>query len=575
MVFIGVTAMTRLQNQLATIDAKSADGLDDLPVIVMTLDRHGSIVTINYTGAQQLGYTPEALVGKPITSVHAGETKLSIRGFVDACIHGNTQIHQTRSIMLHQQGARLAIFVTGRRALGPTGEKRVTVVGMLLNETAYRFHEDVKLVTRDDLTGLLNRNEMKARIDRAITHAGSNGLIHTFCCLDLHQLKVINTACGRSGGDAMLRQVAMLLTRQVRMTDDVARLGGDEFGILMRGCTLEQANTVVDSLRDEIQNFRFVRDGKKFHIHISAGLVPVIGSTPDSDWVLDTAGATCGVAKDKGFNGVHNFVEHDKDIADRYMEMQWVSRINHALDDNQFQLYIQPIVPLQPGVDGQRHFEVLIRLKDDANNTVYPGEFLSLAERYYLANRIDRWVVKEVVAWLATNRKLSADIGQFCINLSGQSVGDPDFTDLVRSEVERVGIDPKRICFEITETAVIANIETAICFINDLKQLGFFFALDDFGSGLSSFNYLKQLPVDFIKIDGVFVRDIATDAVNRSIVKSIREIGLVTQKQTVGEFVEDARAENELRELGIDYAQGYHTGRPRPLAEFSMELIDK
>jgi len=352
----------------------------------------------------------------------------------------------------------------------------------------------------------------------------------------------------------------------VRKRDTLARLGGDEFGVLMEHCSLEQARRVAEALRQATEDFRFLWEGKRFGIGVSIGLVPITEASEGVSGVLRAADSACYAAKDAGRNRIQVYHPADAELARRRGEMRWVTRIPRALEEDRFCLYFQPIAQVS-GPDGEtrRHYELLLRLKDEEGRIVRPKDFLPAAERYRLTPRIDRWVVSTALTYLADRPSALEHLFLCAINLSGHSFADKDFLGFVIRQLEQTGVPPHKLCFEITETAAIASLACASRFIKTLEDRGCWFALDDFGTGLSSFAYLKNLPVRFLKIDGAFVKGIVENAIDLAMVSSIHEIAHVMGKQTIAEFVENVTILDRLRELGVDYAQGYALGHPKPL----------
>ena len=421
--------------------------------------------------------------------------------------------------------------------------------------------------THDELTGLVNRREFENRLERVLRRAGAEHTEHAVCYLDLDQFKVINDTCGHVAGDELLRKLGVLLARQVRRRDTLARLGGDEFGVLLEHCSLRQGMRIADALRSVIDEFRFVWGGQSFSVGVSIGLVPIRGEGAIVADVLSAADAACYAAKDLGRNRIHVYNEDDVELTRRHGEMQWVSRVQRAIEEGRFVLAHQPIVPLSPTKASHMvHYELLLRMQGDDEELILPASFLGAAERYNLSSKLDRWVVQAALRLLSRNRAQLAKPFLCSINLSGLSLLDEEFLGFVVTQLSQHEIPPQRLCFEITETAAISNLSSAIRFVDELRGLGCRFALDDFGSGLSSFAYLKNLPVDFLKIDGVFVRDIVDDPIDRAMVKSINDIGHVMGKQTIAEFVESEAILEVLTEIGVDYGQGFATGKPELLA---------
>jgi diguanylate cyclase (GGDEF)-like protein len=423
--------------------------------------------------------------------------------------------------------------------------------------------------SHDALTGLINRFEFENHLKRALQSAQQSGATHAMLYIDLDQFKVVNDTCGHVAGDELLRQLATVLQKRIRGQDTLVRLGGDEFGVLLEDCAPENTTVVANSLLNIVQEFRFVWEDKSFVIGASIGVVVVDKDSKSIADIMSAADAACYSAKDAGRNRIHVFGRHDTTIIDRYGEMQWVTRINEALERDRFQLFCQQIIPVsdadgsQPGL-----IEILVRMQDENGKLVPPGAFIPAAERFNLMTSLDRWVVKTTFAWLSGNMHFTARLDKCSINLSGQSISDAQFLDYLLDLLSETAVPAEKICFEITETAAITNLSKATQFISMLKEMGCSFALDDFGSGLSSFAYLKNLPVDYLKIDGSFVKDIVDDPIDAAMVRSINEIGHVMGKQTIAEFVENEQILEMLQQIGVDYAQGYGIDKPKPLEQF-------
>ncbi|MEM7407008.1 MAG: EAL domain-containing protein [Pseudomonadota bacterium] len=423
----------------------------------------------------------------------------------------------------------------------------------------------------DALTGLVNRREFESRLQRALDSSHEEGATHALVYFDLDQFKVVNDTKGHAAGDELLRQLAALLRKPLRKRDTFARLGGDEFGVLMEHCTLTQANRVTEDIRSAIADYRFYWEEQALQVGASMGLVSVDRSSETIEELLRRADAACYAAKDAGRNRLHIYSETDSQLLQRRGEMQWVSRIQQALDDDRFVLYQQPIISLSdtsPGRSGLG-FELLLRLRTEDGEIVSPGAFLPAVERYGLATKVDCWVIRQALSWLAGQPGLVAAISHCAVNLSGYSLTDQSMPAFVEEQLKESGFPPEKLCFEVTETAAIANVAAAGDMFGRLRALGCTFALDDFGSGLSSFAYLKSLPVDYLKIDGAYVKDITTDPVNYAIAKSVNELGQATGKQTIAEFAENQETIDKLRELGVNYAQGYGIAAPAPLSELA------
>ena len=419
--------------------------------------------------------------------------------------------------------------------------------------------------THDALTGLANRREFEYRLEQALHSLGRQTGRHALMFLDLDQFKLVNDTCGHAAGDELLRHICALLQSGLREGDTLARLGGDEFGILLENCGLEVAEKIAESLRQTVQDLHFVWKGRPFVTTVSIGLVHVAQHPSTLEASLRAADMACYMAKEKGRNRVQLYHPDDSELSLRFGEMAWVQRLHMALEEDRFCLYAQEIAPLGRTEAGSGHIEILLRLHDEAGRMILPDSFIPAAERYGLMNLIDRWVVQNVFKIIAQCRaeKRQGPLAMCAINLSGTTIGDEAFLDFLREQFVTYSIPAEMICFEITETSAISNLGSAIRFINELKGLGCHFSLDDFCAGMSSFAYLKHLPVDFLKIDGSFVKDMLDDPINRAMVEVINHIGHVMGKRTIAEFVETPQIEQALLEIGVDYAQGYLIERPQ------------
>ncbi|WP_447768789.1 EAL domain-containing protein [Pseudomonas kilonensis] len=419
--------------------------------------------------------------------------------------------------------------------------------------------------THDALTGLANRREFEYRLEQALHNLTRQVGRHALMFLDLDQFKLVNDTCGHAAGDELLRHICALLQSGLRENDTLARLGGDEFGILLENCSPDAAEKIAEGLRQTVQNLHFVWKGRPFVTTVSIGLVHIAQTPTTLEASLRAADMACYMAKEKGRNRVQVYHADDSELSLRFGEMAWVQRLHMALEENRFCLYAQEIAALGPGDHGGGHIEILLRLHDEAGRMILPDSFIPAAERYGLMTSLDRWVVENVFKIIrqCLNDSRQGPMAMCAINLSGTTIGDQAFLDFLRKQFAAYSIPPEMICFEITETSAISNLGSAIRFINELKGLGCYFSLDDFCAGMSSFAYLKHLPVDFLKIDGSFVKDMLDDPINRAMVEVINHIGHVMGKRTIAEFVETAQIEQALLEIGVDYAQGYVIERPQ------------
>jgi Amt family ammonium transporter len=431
-------------------------------------------------------------------------------------------------------------------------------------EVQQRTEELEKLVKIDAITGLVNRYEFERCLKTAIENAQTNKSNHVLAYIDLDQFKIVNDKCGHIAGDELLRQIALILKRSVRDSDVVARLGGDEFGIIYYNSSLETAQQQAQRLLNAMGEYRFSWLGNTFGVGASIGMVAITNESCTLTNLLSQADAACYAAKDGGRNRIHLGLPDDVAIQDRRNEMQWIGRLEEALAKNTFVLYTQPIVPVLDPLQ-RVHYEVLVRLREENGEIIPPMAFIPAAERYGFMPKLDRWVIDNTFKAFAKIRDLGLEEVHFGINISGGSMGDENTKQFVRGLFGYYGVPYHAITFEITETEAITNMVNALSFINEFRELGCKFALDDFGCGLSSFSYLQNMPIDYLKIDGSFVHDIHLNSINRAMVAAINDIGHVMGIETICEFVENQAIMHVLNELEVDYAQGYHIGKPSPI----------
>jgi diguanylate cyclase (GGDEF)-like protein len=425
----------------------------------------------------------------------------------------------------------------------------------------------------DSLTGLLNRGGFESTLLSTLAATRSRNQQHCLLYIDIDQLRVINDLMGYQEGDRLIRRIAKQSRSLLRDTDVLARLGGDEFAVLLVNCDTKIGLTIAAKIREAIHDMIVVSGNKQLNITASVGLIAVTRETESIMAVMASAEIACRTAKERGNDRIEVFEEDNTDLVQRSEEVEWIGRIQQALRRNLFTLYCQPVLPLQ---DSNRaaHFEVLVRMVDDDGAILSPALFMPAAERYQLMPQLDRWVIRNTFAELKKNwLLLGPSRAVFCINLSGQSLTNSGFLTFIAEELESSGIDPGQVCFEITETAAIANVDEAIGFIAALQTIGCRFALDDFGAGLSSFGYLKVLPVNYLKIDGSFVRELSTDRFSASMVNAICQIGRTMGLSMIAEYVGDEQTVDMLREMGVDFGQGFFLGKPQPLSEIIERLM--
>ena len=563
-----VTEHKRLERALFKEKERAQITLESIGDGVITTNAFGLVDYMNPRAEMLAGVELEDsrghLLGE-VLNVFDEKTHKKIDGPIDACLQKGHRVVLPGQVVINQfTDNEFAIEVTASPILDRDG----AVVGVVIV-----FHDVTELrglankvsyqATHDALTGLINRREFERRLGLLLESARQEDKQHALCYMDLDQFKIVNDTCGHVAGDELLRQLTTLLQAQVRERDTLARLGGDEFGVLLGNCRLDKAEEIAEEFCHTVREFRFVWQEKSFEIGASIGLVAIgtdSGSTTD---LLSAADAACYVAKDKGRNRVYVYQPDDEELVARHGEMQWVSRINQALEENRFQLYFQPIVPLQ-NVNEKTHVEILLRMRDEADRLIFPMAFIPAAERFDLMPAIDRWVIRNVFSFCEASGR---DDITYAVNLSGASLSDAGLMEYLREQFSNYDVRPANLSFEITETAAISNLSEAIHFISELKMLGCRFSLDDFGSGLSSFAYLKNLPVDYLKIDGGFIRGIVDSPIDCAMVESINHIGHVMEIKTIAEFVENDEIYKCIKDLGVDYAQGYNIAKPKPLTD--------
>jgi len=486
-------------------------------------------------------------------------------------IQASGEIRNAETVLKRKDGSKIVVLENSRALRNEQGQV-LYYEGTLTDITeAHELSQQLSYdASHDALTGLINRREFELRLQRALEGAQSGGGAHALCYLDLDNFKVINDTCGHIAGDEVLRQLAPALQEHIRANDSLARLGGDEFGVLLHDCALEPAAKVAQELLRTIEQFQFVWGTSSFFLGASIGVVAIDGAHRRVAPVLSAADAACYAAKDQGRNRVYVYHEDDSAVARRHGEMQWVSRVKRALSEQRFFLEAQPIVPVADG-KGRVHYELLVRLRDEYGRRVPPGAFMPAVERYNLATRLDRYVIAAALRWLKRNLGALRDIERFFINLSGDTLGDRELAQFIIQGIRESDVPPERIGFELTETAAVSNLSRANQLIGELRRIGVSFGLDDFGSGVSSFAYLKALNVDYLKIDGLFVANVASDPVDYEMVSAINRIGHVMGKRTVAESVEQTGVLEKLREIGVDYAQGYALGMPVPIDELLIQ----
>ncbi len=546
------------EREKAQVTLKSiADG-------VITTDVNGRIEYMNPMASTITGWQFAAAKGMAIETVYHpvsdSDIYQDINPVTECLRSGESVMFANIRTMTRQDGREFAI----RDSASPIRSREGEIIGVVLIIHDVTHIRDMSQqlafqASHDAHTGLLNRRAFEQRVLHALESSHVHGAQHVLCYMDLDQFKIINDTCGHIAGDTMLVQLAHTMQSFVRDGDTIARLGGDEFGLLLENCPVERGLEIAEQIRESIASFRFVWQEKMFEIGISIGLVVLEQSSGDLTEVLSKADSACFIAKDKGRNCVYIYHEDETGLSAQHREMHWAHEIQHAFQENHFCLYTQDIIPLNDS--HERHCEILLRINRD-DELVLPMAFIPAAERYSLMQKIDRWVIQKTLMQLTQMQRAQGLDRIYSVNLSGSSIADSSFCDFLLSALDEFDVPGRHLCFEITETAAISNLVNATRLIRSVSEHGCQFALDDFGCGLSSFSYLKNLPVQYLKIDGSFVRDIHTDNINFSMVAAINNIGHVMGLKTIAEFVETPSILPKLKEIGVDFAQGNYIGKP-------------
>ncbi len=563
-----ITERKRAEQAVFAEKERAQVTLQSIGDAVISTDAEGRIEYINPIAEALTAWSLDEARGRPLADVLSLVNEITREPVENPlmCALGRSEtgVPADHSVLITRSGQEVAI----QESAAPICDRQGRVIGAVIV-----FHDVTKerrlrralsyQASHDALTGLINRREFDNRLHAAVLSAQRGEGSHALLYIDLDQFKVVNDTCGHQAGDRLLRDVTGLLQTRVRASDTIARLGGDEFGVLLEGCTLEQATRIAEGVRQAIRDYRFMWGASTLTVGASVGVVQIRADTESVGSVMSAADIACYAAKDEGRNRIHVYEEDG--VANRHREMHWVARVTRATEENRLELFFQPIARISQQGPDEFH-ELTVRLRDDDGKLVPPSEFIPAAERYNVMSVIDRWVVVRAVELLRARSARGARLPLLAVNLSGTSLNEQSFVDFVLQSVADPAI-AAALCFEITETAAVTNLTNAIYFMRELKARGCKFSLDDFGTGLSSFMYLKTLPVDFLKIDGQFISQIASDAVDRSMVEAISKVGRALGIATVAECVETKPVLEELQRIGVDFAQGFFIAAPKPIAE--------
>jgi diguanylate cyclase (GGDEF)-like protein/PAS domain S-box-containing protein len=565
-----ISVRKQAEVQLFEEKEKAQVTLESIGDAVITADAEGRVEYLNPVAEQLTGWASAEAAGRPVGEViHlvAESSRLPVENPIVRCLREGRMVEMDeQSLLINRSGIEISI----QDSAAPIRDRGGRLVGvvMVFHDVSQERRLQRALVyqaSHDALTGLINRREFESRLNEALLAARSrDGVSHVLLYLDLDQFKVVNDTCGHQAGDRLLKQLTSVVQTRIRTTDTLARLGGDEFGVLLQDCTLETAQRIAENLRQAIRDFRFVWQDRVMNVGVSIGLAEITAHSESLAAVMSAADVACYSAKDSGRNRVQTYRQGR--APERHREMQWVSRINRACEEDRLLLVCQPIVPIRAGVEKLRHFELLLRMKDENGALVQPSEFIPAAERFNLMPALDRWVVRQACTRHVHRR---GDTGRapfiLAINVSATTLNDEQFLDFVLAEIAAADVSPGALCFEMTETAAMSSLANAKHFVRELRERGCRFALDDFGSGLSSFIFLKNLPVDFLKIDGQFMHNVAHDRVDRGLVEAIAQIGQTMGIRTIAERVDSAEVLTRLADIGIEYAQGHYIAAPQPV----------
>ncbi|MEM9057872.1 MAG: EAL domain-containing protein, partial [Pseudomonadota bacterium] len=571
-----ITLRKEMEAALAREKERAQVTLESIGEGVITTDTDGAIDYMNAAAMQLVGCSFAQASGKQLTSIVRlvdESDRKPLRDPVEVCLREGRRVSLgKRALMITVAGENelsVELAVSPIRALRASAMLGTVIVLHDVTELRGLARQMSYQASHDALTGLYNRPEFERRLEEALGTARDAGAGHVLCYLDLDRFKAVNDTCGHIAGDNILREVANLIKDKVRDSDSVARLGGDEFGMLLVGCPLQKARQIADDVCAAVADYHFVWRDRVFDLGVSIGLVEIARESGTVVEVLSAADTACYVAKQHGRGQVQLYSARDEASARHSGEIAWLQRLQQAIKADEFEIFVQPVVSVGGRVAAGPAFEVLLRMRTETGTVLTPTEFLQSAERYQLMPGIDRWVVKTTLAAIGAGALKLPDRRSCAINLSGQSLGDPQILEFVVEALDRSGVSPERICFEVRESAVVSNLSHARRFIEVLHGIGCQFALDDFGNRVGSFSNLKSLAMDYLKIDGSLLRNLNGDAVNQTMVAALIDLARTLDIQVIAEQVEDQSSLDAIRGMGADFVQGYVIGRPRPLQSHS------
>ena len=567
-----ITERNRAETAVFQAKERAQVTLQSIGDAVITTDSEGRIDSMNPVAESLTGWESREAegrkIGEVLTVINDMTREPSESPLVRCLREGQVLGLSEHTVLVSKRGQEIAI----QDSAAPIRDRAGNLIGavMVFHDVSKerRLHRALHYqASHDALTGLINRREFENRLTAALEQAKQEAQArHALLYLDLDQFKLVNDTCGHPAGDQLLKQITGMLQSRIRAGDTLARLGGDEFGILLHDCVLDQALRVADALRQAIRDYRFIWQDGVLAVGVSIGIVQITSETASVASLMSAADVACYTAKDSGRNRVELY--NADNVPERLREMHWVSKLTRACDESSFELFYQPIVAIGGNADEREHFELVLRLRDESGTLVTPAEFIPAAERYNVMSSIDRWVVRQALDRVVYRTASGVKPFTTAVNLSGTSLNDERFLEYLIQELGKNGLPEGSMCFEITETAAISNLDNVVHFMRELKTRGCRFALDDFGSGLSSFMYLKTLPVDYLKIDGQFVENVTRDPIDRSMVEAISQVGRAMGIRTIAERVESEEVLLELSRLGVAFAQGFHIAKPKPVKDF-------